>query len=190
MSCASPISDEVLLDHWLWEPSQTPQPDVEEHLLGCDDCSRALARLVALADAIRDVARAGEIRAVVAPAFLEQVLREGLRLREYRLTPGGSVECFVDPADDVLVARLTVQVGDGPRLDLVWTDADGNEQERLPDVPVHGAMREVVWVQRIGDVRALPKATSRARLVAVDGERERVLAEYTFHHTPAIAEPR
>ena len=83
--CTSPLSDETLLDHWLWEPSDTPRPDVEEHLLGCAECSRALERLVALADAIRDVARAGEIQAIVSPAFLERVAREGLRLREHRL---------------------------------------------------------------------------------------------------------
>ncbi len=183
--CTSPLSDEALLDHWNWEPWQAPQPDVEEHLLGCDDCCRTLERLVALVGGIRDVARAGEVRAVVAPAFLERVALEGLRLREYRLVPGGSVECSVDPADDVLVSRLAANVGDVARVDLVWVDADGREQERLPDVPIHGAMREVVWVQRVSDIRALPKTTARARLVAVDDAGERVLAEYTFNHTPA-----
>ena len=184
--CARPLSDEILLDHWLWEPFQVPQqPDVEEHLLGCDDCSRALERVVVVADAIRDVARAGDVRVVVTPAFLERVVLEGLRLREYRLAPGGSVECSVGPGDDVVAARLTADVGDAARVDLVWLDADGNELERLPDVPVHAAMREVVWVQRTGALRALPRTTAHARLVAPDGGGERVLAEYTFHHTPA-----
>jgi hypothetical protein len=183
--CASPLSDETLLDHWLWEPFQTPQPDVEEHLLGCDDCSDRLAGVIAIADGIRDVARAGAIRVVVPPVFLERVVLEGLRLREYRIAPGGSIECSVAPEDEVLVARLGLDVGDASRVDLVWLDADGHEQERLPDVPVHAGMREVVFVQRIADVRALPKATARARFVAADGNGERVLAEYTFDHTPA-----
>lgn len=183
--CTSPLSDETLLDHWLWEPSDEPRPDVEEHLLGCAECSRALERLVALADAIRDVARAGEIQAIVSPAFLERVAREGLRLREHWLMPGGSIECSVAPEDDVLVARLTADVGDAARVDVVWVGADGAEQHRLTDVPLHGAMRDVVWVQRIGDIRALPKTTLRARLVAVDDRGERLLAEYTLHHTPA-----
>lgn len=153
--------------------------------MGCDECSHALARLVAMVDAIRDVARAGEIRAVVSPAFVERVRLEGLRLREYRLVPGGSVECSIGPDDDVVLAHLAADVGDAARVDLVWIDADGNEQERLPDVPVHAAMHDVVWVQRASDLRALPKTTARARLVAVDDAGERVLAEYTFDHTPA-----
>jgi predicted anti-sigma-YlaC factor YlaD len=183
--CASPLSDETLLEHWLWEPLQTPQADVEEHLLGCDDCSHRLARVVAIADGVRDVARAGEIRVVVPPVFLERVVLEGLRLREYRIAPGGSIECSVAPEDDVLVARLGVNVGDATRIDLVWLDAEGLEQERLTDVPVHAAMPEVVFVQRIADMRALPKTTARARFVATDGDGERVVAEYTFNHTPA-----
>ena len=181
--CANPVSDETLLDYWLREP--VPQPDVEEHLLGCDDCTRALERLVALADAIRDVARAGEVRAIVPPAYLERVAREGLRLREYRLAPGESVECSVASDDDVLIARLVADVGNAARVDLVWIDVQGAEQERLPDVPVHAAMHDVVWVQRIGDIRALPETRFRARLVAIDERGERILAEYTFHHTPA-----
>lgn len=183
--CASPLSDETLLEHWIWEPFQTPQADVEEHLLGCDDCSHRLAWVVAIADGVRDVARAGAIRVVVPPVFLERVGLEGLRLREYRIAPGGSIECSVAPEDDVLVARLGLDVGDATRVDLVWLDAGGHEQERLLDVPVHAAMRDVVFVQRIADIRALPKGTARARFVATDGDGERVLAEYTFNHTPA-----
>jgi hypothetical protein len=63
--------------------------------------------------------------------------------------------------------------------------ARGSEQERFRDVPLPVAGREIVWVQRIDAVRALPKGTMRARLLAVDGATERVLAEYTFNHTPA-----
>jgi predicted anti-sigma-YlaC factor YlaD len=183
--CASPLSDETLLEHWIWEPFQTPQADVEEHLLGCDDCSDRLARVVEIADGVRDVVRAGATRVVVPPVFLERVVLEGLRLREYRIAPGGSIECSVAPEDDVLVARLGVNVGDATRIDLVWLDAEGLEQERLTDVPVHAAMPEVVFVQRIADMRALPKTTARARFVATDGDGERVVAEYTFNHTPA-----
>ena len=183
-ACTSPLDLATLLDHWLWDPSQPPRPDVEEHLLGCDTCSSELARLVVLGEGIRDVVRHGGVRAIVSPAFLDRVAAEGLRLREYRLAPGGSVECSVAPEDDVMVARLTVDASDAAQVDLVWIDADGVEQERLSDIPVHG-MREIVWVQDIEDIRALPKTTVRARLLAVDAGGDRVLAEYTFNHTPA-----
>ena len=183
-TCASPLDLATLLDHWLWEPSEAPRPDVEEHLLGCDTCSGELARLVALGDGIRDVVRQGGVRAIVSPAFLDRVTAEGLRLREYRVAPGGSVECSVAPEDDVLVSRLVVDPPDAGQVDLVWIAADGTELERLRDIPARGT-REIVWVQDMAQIRALPKSTLHARLVAVDASGERLLAEYTFNHTPA-----
>lgn len=187
-ACANPLDLETLVAHWLWESHQT-SPGVEEHLLECETCSNELARIVALADGIRDVARRGDVQVIVSTTFLDWVAADGLRLREYRLAPGGSVECSVAPADDVLVARLTAAPSDAAQVDLAWFDAQGNEHERFRDVPLLEGGREIVWVQRIGDMRALPKVTMRARLLAVDGPTERVLAEYTFNHTPAGPRP-
>ena len=188
-ACANPLDAETLVAHWLWEPHRTA-PGVEEHLLECQTCSDELARIVALADGIRDVARRGNVQVIVSTAFLDQVAADGLRLREYRLAPGASVECSIAPADDVLVARLTAAPSNAPQIDLAWCDAGGSEQERFRDVPVPTGGREIVWVQRIEDVRALPKVTMRARLLAVDGPTERLLGEYTFNHTPAEPQAR
>src|SRR4030095_7511126 len=57
--------------------------------------------------------------------------------------PGGTVR----PEDDILVARLVADVSDAKRVDLAWYDAEGNEQERIPDVPAGGD--EIIWVRRI-----------------------------------------
>ena len=187
--CANPLDAETLVAHWLWEPHRT-SPGVEEHLLECQTCSDELARIVALADGIREVARRGDVQAIVSTAFLDRMVADGLRVREYRLSPGGSVECSVAPDDDVLVARLIAKPSDAAQVDLAWCDARGNEQERFRDVPLPAGGRDIVWVQRIEGVRALPKGTLRARLLAVDGSTERLLAEYTFNHTPAEPQAR
>jgi dihydrodipicolinate synthase/N-acetylneuraminate lyase len=43
------------------------------------------------------LANLGGVRAVVTTAFLQRLIDEGLSVREYRLAPGGSVECTVTP---------------------------------------------------------------------------------------------
>jgi hypothetical protein len=188
VTCTNPLDFETLLDYWLAELPSSRQSAVEEHLLACDTCSRELARLVGLADAIRSVARSGKVRAVVSRSFLDRVAKEGLRLREYRLGPGESVQCTVAASDDILVARLVADLSRAEHVDIAWCDADGNEQERMRDVPVHGAMREIIWAQRIDDIRALPSTVVRARVLAVEDRGERLLGEYTFNHTPSPPE--
>jgi hypothetical protein len=187
-TCTTALDLVTLLDYWLGELPPSRQSSVEEHLLACDACSRELARLVGLADAIRSVARSGNVRAVVSQSFLDRVATEGLRLRQYRLGPGESVECTVTAHDDILVARLVADLSRTEHVDIAWYDAEGNEQERVRDVPVHGAMREIIWAQRIDDIRAIPASVLRARVLAVEGRGERVIGEYTFHHTPSPAE--
>jgi hypothetical protein len=182
VTCAS---SGTLLDYWLGELPRSEEADVEEHLLACAACSDELARLAGLADAIRDLARSGNVRAVVSESFVDRVRNEGLRLRQYRLGPGESVQCTVAPDDDILVARLVADLSKTEHVDIAWYDAEGREQERVHDVPVHGAMREIIWAQRIGVIRAMPATVARARVFAVDDRGERVLGEYTFDHTPS-----
>ena len=186
--CTNPLDFVTLLDYWLGELAPSQQSDAEEHLLACDTCSRELARLVGLTDAIRSVARNGNVRAVVSESFLDRVRNEGLRLRQYRLGPGESVQCTVTPNDDILVTRLVADLSKTEHVDIAWYDAEGNEQERVRDVPVHGAMREIIWAQRIDDIRAMPATVARARVLAVESRGERVLGEYTFNHTPSPPE--
>ena len=187
-TCKSPLDLVTLLDYWLAELPPSRQSDVEEHLLACDACSRDLARLVELADAVRSVARSGNVRAVVSESFLDRVANEGLRLRQYRLGPGESVECTVTGNDDILVARLVADLSSTAHVDVAWCDAEGKEQERVRDIPVHGAMREIILAQRIDDIRALPASVLRARVIALEDRGERVLGEYTFNHTPSPPE--
>lgn len=186
--CASPLDLATLLDYWLAELPSSREPDVEEHLLACDACGRELARLVELAAAIRSATRSGSVGAVVSESFLDRIANEGLRLRQYRLGPGESVQCTVTATDDVLVARLAADLSQPARVDIAWYDAGGREQERVCDVPVHGGLGEIIWAQRIDDIRALPATVMRARVLAIDDRGERVLGEYTFDHTPSPRE--
>jgi hypothetical protein len=177
---------EVLADYWLGE---APGDGLEEHLLGCAECSRRLAEVAKLVEGVRKLAREGLLRVVVSDAFLKRLESEGVRRREYRVEAWGSVACTVSPEDDVLVTRLAAELAGVRRVDLALCDAEGLEVGRLEDIPVASGSREVVLAEPIDRVRSLPESVMQLRLVAVEAGGERVLGEYTFRHTPWYIRP-
>jgi hypothetical protein len=186
--CATPLDHSLLVDYWLTELAPADEERVEEHLLSCVACSGELRSLVDLAAGIRRATEKGIVRAVVTGVFLERLRTEGLRVREYRVVPGGSVQCTVAPEDDLVVARLSAGLEGIGRVDLAICDDSGRERERVRDIPV-GAHGEVVFLPRTANLRAAPAGVDRLKLLAVEEEAERVLAEYTFIHTPSASGP-
>lgn len=184
-ACGEPLDSLVLIDYWLGDLAGAGEERVEAHFLGCAACSERLGDLVALAGGVRSLANLGVVRAVVTSGFLQRLVEEGLRVREYRLVPGGSVECTVAATDDLVAARLAADLRDARHVDLVKCDADGREENRLKDIPVSASAQEVVLLERIDRLRALPAGVQRVRLVAPEAAGERLLGEYTFVHTPS-----
>jgi hypothetical protein len=182
--CAEPLDLVALIDYWLGDLGPDEEAPVEEHLLGCAACSERTADLVALAGGVRRLATLGVVRAVVTAAFLRRLADEGLRVREYRLAPGGRVACTVTPPDDLVAVRLTADLRGARRVDLVECDADGREEGRLEDISISASAQEVILLERIDVVRALPACVLRMRLDAPEADGERLLGEYTFVHTP------
>jgi hypothetical protein len=181
--CPAPLGDDVLLDWWSGELSRAARRRVEEHLLSCAACAaraEATARLVLGA---RELVRRGEVPAVLLPPVVERLRREGRRVREYRVAPGGSVRCTVAPDDDVVLSRLSADLRGVARVDLVSRIDEGAEH-RLSDLPFDAAAGELVYAPPAAALRARPAGVERLRLVAVGPEKERVLGEYTFDHTP------
>ena len=100
------------------------------------------------------------------------------------------MQCTVSADDDLLVARLAADLTSAPRVDLSWCDARGVEHLRMADIPVRTDAGTVICQQSITLAKASPSATMIARLLAVDeGGAERLLGEYTFHHTRTIPGP-
>lgn len=173
------IPFDALVDYWCDECGDSP---LDDHLLGCDVCCGRLGWLAALSDAIPDAVRSGGAMIVMTPAVLGRLAAGGLRIREYRLAAGGSVNCTITPADDLVVAHLAAPLAGLRRVDLVATA--GGVAHRIDDVPFDAASGEIVVAPRARDLRALGVATESARLIAVDTGGERVIGEYTFHHRP------
>ncbi|MBK9116411.1 MAG: zf-HC2 domain-containing protein [Betaproteobacteria bacterium] len=185
--CAHAIDGETLAAYWLGELEAAVEAPLEEHLFGCARCTRRLEQFAALATGIRAAVRGGAVQAVITQPFLEQLRRQGMRIREYGLGPGERVDCTLGAKDDAVVSRLRVPLADVTRVDAVQSIdlPDGRVQQwRLEDVPFDPEAGEVLSLPSAAALRKLPAHTFRVRLVAVDAAGERPLGEYTFAHTP------
>jgi hypothetical protein len=179
--CADPIADDALLDWWCGEPL-AGRRRVEEHMLGCNPCNARLGVLQRMADGIATLLREGELTAVVAPAVLDRLRREGRRIREYAVPAGGGVQCTVGPDDDLLLARLGVELRGVSRLDLVSRIDDGPEH-RLSDLPFDPASSELLLLPPVALIRERPSHLQTFELRAVAAQGETVIGRYAFHHT-------
>ena len=190
MKCEHPIDAGALTDYWLGSLTGADEEAVEEHLFGCDECGAQLREVIALAEGVRDVARAGNLLMIVTDEFLERVAREGSRVREYAPPRGGSVQCTVTKDDDFLIGRLQADLSTTQRLDLSICDRRGVETLRLMDIPFRRESNGVAFQQPIGYAKAAPSETMIARLVGFDDAgTEKLVGEYTFIHTRTIEGP-
>ena len=170
-----------LVEYWFGEREDEA---LEEHLFGCAECTARLEELAALGAGIRSAFRRGALHAVLPRAFVERLEREGLKLRQYRLAAGESVNCTITGEDDFVVSRLQAPLGGVARLDLVLQASDG-EAHTLHDVPFDPAAGEVLVIPSPERLRARGPFTERARLVSVGAGGARDLGEYTFVHKPS-----
>jgi Putative zinc-finger len=190
MSSDRHIDAAVLADYWLGTLASPEEERVEEHLFECDQCGARLRDVIGLAEEVRRLAREGTLRMVVSDAFLQRARKDGLHIREYAPVPGGSVLCTVTEDDDLVIGRLAADVAGANRVDLCLCDERGVEQARLQDIPVPARSGSVAWQESSTSLKASPSMTMIARLLAIDDDgTERLLGEYTFHHTRSLPGP-
>lgn len=190
MTCRTPIDPAILADYWL---TLLPSPDeerVEEHLLSCDECGDRLREIIQLSDSLRALARSGALRVIVAEEFITRAADAGQRVRQYDFAPGQTVACTIAADDDLLVARLAADLTGAGRVDLSLCDPQGVERHRLTDIPVRTDTGRVIFHESavIGKLSPTTSMVARLLAVAADGG-ERLLGEYTFHHTRTIPGP-
>ena len=99
---------------------------------------------------------------VVSDAFLKCVAEDGLHVREYASSAGGSVECTVTAEDDMLIAHLAADFSGVKRVDLCLCDENGIEQLRFPDIPLRPEASSIAFQESI---------TSRKGRAVVQGDR-------------------
>ena len=95
------------------------------------------------------------------------------------------------PASTGLDRHATAQaVSEAARVDLSWCDTRGFERQRMTDIPLGAGTDRVICQQSITFAKASASDTMIARLLAVDADgAERLIGEYTFHHTRTIPGP-
>jgi hypothetical protein len=190
MNCSNPIDPAVLADYWLALLAPPEEEAIEEHLLCCDHCGERLREVIALADGVCQLAREGCLRMIVSDTYLKRAAEKGLRVREYALPPGGSVQCTVTAEDDFLIGRLAADLSGAKQVDLSICNASGIEEFRLPDIPVHPGGASVILHESSTIMKEAPTSTMIARLIAHDETgSERLLGEYTFNHTRTMPGP-
>jgi hypothetical protein len=177
-------STRPLLEYWLGELDKEAELELDEHLFACAACHERLRALVALGAAIRGELVRGALSIVLPETFLRTVQAAGLRLREYTLTPGGSVDCTITPDDDLVISHLLAPLKGVRRLDVL-VDSSVLGKIRANDVPFDPNADSLVAVTSSVFLRTLRHARQRVQLVAVDGVHERVIADYTYNHYPS-----
>ena len=188
MSCPRPIAFETLVAWWLGELAQAEQETLEEHVFTCPHCTRRAEELAALAGGVRNALRAGAVGMVVPAPFVEGMKQAGLRLREYHLTAGSSVNCTIDADDDAVVGHMRAALGGVRRLDMLEQVVVGGvarQEVRIEDVPFDPASDEVLFVPPAAALKKMPSHTLRVRLVSVGAAGDAPIGEYLFAHTAA-----
>jgi hypothetical protein len=178
------MSRDDLLAWWLGELDAATEERLDAHVFACAECAARLGALLTLGDAIRREILSGSFGFIVPAAFVSRMRAAGLRLREYTLQPGGSVNCTIAPDDDFAVSHLYVSLADVSRLDLILHDP-ALGRFRLDDVPFDPGANALTFVPSTAFLRSLGTTQQRVQLVAVAGGQERVLGEYTFNHSPS-----
>jgi hypothetical protein len=190
VNCSTPVDVAILGDYWLAALPEPEEQAVEAHLFACDECGDRLREVISLFHGIRDLAREGSMVMVVSDAFLKRVADEGMRVREYAVPAGGSVDCTVTAEDDFLIGRLNADLSAAKQVDLCFCDEHGMERARLADIPFNPASGNVAFQQSITYAKAAASETMLARLITFDQSgTERLLGEYAFHHTRTLPDP-
>lgn len=184
MSCNEPIGFDTLAAYYLGELPPQRETLIEEHLFACAHCTGQLEEIAALAAGVRAAVKEGRISLVASSPFVEAMKRAGLSLREYRLDPGGSVNCTIRADDDAVVSRLHAPLAGVQRLDVV-SISSGEAEVRLTDIPFDAQTGEVLMIPSAAWLKTMPAFAMHLRLIAVGEKGEQPIGEYLFNHSPS-----
>jgi hypothetical protein len=99
--CESMASWETLVDYWAGELPRAEEDALEEHVMGCDDCARASARVAAITETFRSM-----LAPVIDKETLERLRARGLRILENPMLPGERKAVLFPAEIDLLIHRL------------------------------------------------------------------------------------
>jgi hypothetical protein len=172
-----------LSDYWTADLSAEDIERIEAHVFTCNVCTELLSEAEYLRRSIGEVARTGGFQSFVDDTLLNQLARDGVRVRSYVMDAGGSVQCAVWDDDEILVTRLRADFSGVAAVDAVMRLDTGEEWGRATDIPVAEGSREVIMALPASLVRRAPEVPMRLTLRPSSASPDdAALAVYTFDH--------
>ena len=157
---------------------------IEEHLFACADCGARAAEFDALGRAIGGAMRSAQVGGFVTDAVLNRLAREGVRVRSFALSPGGSVACAVWDADELMALRLRGDFSGAGEVTLSQRIA-GTEVSRATGEVAFGH-GEIIYAIPAAWVRELPIAEIELLLTTRGADEDRPLGSYTLFHEGSL----
>jgi hypothetical protein len=170
-----------LTDYAAGELPEAEAAAIEDHLFSCPDCAARAAELDALVRAIPPAVRSAAVSGFVTDAVLNQLQREGVRVRTFALSPGDIVPCAVWEDDELMVLRLRADFGGASEFTLSQRVA-GNEVIRATGELSPSSQGEIIFATPAGWIRELPVVEVEVLLTARDGNEDRPIGSYTLAH--------
>ena len=176
-----------LADYWTSDVPAADAERIEAHVFECARCARLLAEAEQLRAGIGALALGGSVQAFVTDSFLNQLARDGVRVRTYSLEPGDSVRCSAWSDDEVIVARLRADFKGIAAVDAEMRAPTGETWGQSTDVPVREGATEIVLALPATRIRSAPEGPMRLTLRTSGSPAGTVIAEYVFNHEGAHA---
>lgn len=182
LPCHAPVSDDDLLEYWTHAIEGTDAERIEDHLFSCSDCAARLEAMVSLGDGLRTLVQQGRVSGIVSRSLLNRMQRDGVKVRQYSLSPGERVPCAAFPDDDLLVISMRANFAGAETVTLSVTGRNDELIGRISDVLVSPADSEILWATPGEVIRGMPSTRVHLRIVseAPGGE---TIAEYELDHT-------
>ena len=181
---SAPICERIglveLTDYAAGELPHAEAAAIEEHLFSCPACAQRAAEFDALARAIPHAVRSGDVPGFVTDAVLNQLARDGVRLRMFALSPDAIVPCAVWEDDEVMVLRLRADFGSA--TEVTMSQRVGGREVIRATSQVAATQGEVIYAQPAARVRDLPVIEVDIVLTAHEHDSERSIASYTLLH--------
>jgi hypothetical protein len=184
--CGSPLTFGEIADYVAGDLEPEAERRVEEHYFSCEACARRIEAVELLGRGIADAVGAGLIGGWISGDTVERLRRQGLRLREYRLQPGVSVNCTAAPADDLVLLHLHGDFGEGPAVvDVEFEDLSTGSvaTHRDIEVSVDREHRRLTLVSTGDTIRAYPRSRWTMRVRGAEGAGAPV-GPFVLDHTP------
>ena len=173
-----------LSDYLAGDVPEADTPVIEAHLFTCAACAARAAELDTLVRGVKAAVQSGEVDGFVTDSILNQLSRDGVRVRSFTLSPGAVVPCAVWEGDEMMALRLRGDFGAATEVTLVQRQA-GNEVSRI-STPLAPAFGEVIVATSASMVRQLPEVELQLELTSTVNGEQRVVGRYTLAHGGAF----